>query len=379
MNMFCIHRDINNLLIILFVFSRMISIYLCLIFVPFTTAIHVTTCDCTEPTLKDVFTLEINDCLPKHKPNQLGTVNYTVLSPKKDLVKFPAYLCHRWRRQIEVSVSITFSRDTVPSTTAEDTSPEECWDMARRLSCRGEQMIRSGEKWTYEAKPEGTGYWWSTTTYTTHNCMVEEITLEKECNDCPILTPFGPVNSTEGFYSHNHNMVVWKTTWTMVSPSELSVVGTGQGILYPIDPSNNSRRLEDKENQLEFHLDLKNETAKPLFSVKGMPDIFIVYGTRLNDNIKITSKHSTGSRVRNAMNTAAHSQFIMDQETDAENVLADKINLLNCQQRRNQRLQVLLAAQYNGWLAANLLQLLFVLKYSQEGNLWSQPSVAQKM
>ena len=64
----------------------------------------------------------------------------------------------------------------------------------------------------FEQEPTGDGQWMQTIDYITQNCIVEEIELEKACDDCPITSPLGDLrnNTAIGCATHNHVTVVWR-------------------------------------------------------------------------------------------------------------------------------------------------------------------------
>ena len=70
--------------------------------------------------------------------------------------------------------------------------------------------------------------------YETLNCIVKPINLEKKCTpkSCKIVTPFGAMNSSDGYFSHNHATIVWEPSWTSVNKAENRKIESGSGRLY---------------------------------------------------------------------------------------------------------------------------------------------------
>lgn len=234
-------------------------------------------------------------------------------------------------------------------------------------------MKRDGNKWIFEEEPRGDGQWMQSIDYTTLNCIVEEIELEKACDDCPITPPLGELgnDTTAGVAKHNHVIVVWRDNPRFHHQRcEVRKIESGQGILYEATTTEASR-IKDKERQLDFFIlpeskfpcNMPNNTFYP---VQGMDSVFITYA-RLNK-----TKHPTGAReviekLREGISITAHTQFIRDLAVDRENALAREIKELDCSARRMSHQLVASTAQYDGWLAAQHLRLLTWQKISAVG------------
>jgi len=67
------------------------------------------------------------------------------------------------------------------------------------------------------------------------------------------------------------------------------------------------------------------------------------------------------------VNEAAHYQFNSDSVVDKENLIFASISYLNCQQSRALFDRSLIAAQYDGWLAASILKLPVCMKVKTIG------------
>jgi hypothetical protein len=70
-----------------------------------------------------------------------------------------------------------------------------------------------------------------------------------------------------------------------------------------------------------------------------------------------TSPSPNPSAEENIVNSAAHIQYIDDKEVENQNILAHHINALHCQINKYKNQQALEAAQFNGWMAAEILNL----------------------
>jgi hypothetical protein len=126
----------------------------------------------------------------------------------------------------------------------------ESYDMVhyRQSGENGERTLQ------YEKEPSGPRSWWlDGITYETTNCLLKEITLKKYCDkeSCYILTPYGKVTSTGGFYSHNHNTIVWKKSWETINKARLRKVESGIGEVIQIKTESDlvEMRLSDRKRR----------------------------------------------------------------------------------------------------------------------------------
>ena len=77
-----------------------------------------------------------------------------------------------------------------------------------------------------------------------------------------------------------------------------------------------------------------------------------------NRSANVSSKQTSAISVDEIeINSAAHSQFNMDHEVENENILPARIDLVNCELQKSKHRQAIIAAQYNGWLGAEILGL----------------------
>ena len=80
-----------------------------------------------------------------------------------------------------------------------------CWNRINTLKCYDHEIKKEGNKWMFEQEPTGDGQWMQSIDYTTQNCIVEEIKLEKACDDCLITSKLGDLknNTPIGYATHN--------------------------------------------------------------------------------------------------------------------------------------------------------------------------------
>lgn len=201
--------------------------------------INVTICDCASVANLEIFKFsdECNVIVPP-KPIQY---NYIVKTILPETIHFPAFICSKWIKQLIVKTSFIFSVSEKQNTIAVDLSEEECRNLVLKKRCGDKEMsdtIKTGEEgnhsWEHLEDPIGPGNWWlGSVVYEATNCIVKQTILKKMCNEehCTLVTPYGKVNTSSGFYSHNHNTIVWEKSWTSINKARIRVVEEGIGDL----------------------------------------------------------------------------------------------------------------------------------------------------
>ena len=98
-----------------------------------------------------------------------------------------------WYREAEVEGGVIYGTKTVLyGRESMNTSPEECWKMKEFKMCGEQQMKQhSIDTWGWEAQPSQEVTWMGHVTNKELNCLLEEVALEKRCENCAVTTPFG--------------------------------------------------------------------------------------------------------------------------------------------------------------------------------------------
>ena len=119
------------------------------------------------------------------------------------------------------------------------------------------QLEGSTLYWSYEEAPDGPGYWYSNVTYTETNCFLEQITLLKECDNCPVISPYGQVgNAPEGSIVLNHVTMIWEDSKASHKNNcTMKAIVAGYGELY--------ERLKDRALQLDFFCQHRGNRPAP--------------------------------------------------------------------------------------------------------------------
>ena len=177
-----------------------------------------------------------------------------------------------------------------------------------------------------DREPSDETHWYSTTTTTTINCVLEETFLSYDPAEEKITTPLGTAKVQTGYVSHNHLTVIWDTTFPSTVDRKPQLLGSGKGILYTRSVDG-ILRLHDEEKQLEFHL-LKCDYPAPCVTnntlfVLSEDHLFIrittFYRTKLSRKPPTFVYHPFTST---SLDIHLHLQFIRDQLTDDLNELS---------------------------------------------------------
>ncbi|KAK4013591.1 hypothetical protein OUZ56_026144 [Daphnia magna] len=205
--------------------------------------------------------------------------------------------------------------------------------------------------------------------------------LIREGEDDIIETPLGKAKVSDGIHTHNHLTIIWDTTVATAFDNTPRLVSSGEGILIKTSTPG-TFRLEDEKQQLAFHIKPegrclttayrhKNES----FTVIGDEHLFISIPHLDDDSEKSdyeppqretttlsnTSKNNTVTALEQILNTqvglAAHVEFVRDKLTEQENDIMRIVRNTQCELVRTKRALATSSAQYDGWLAASILQL----------------------
>jgi len=314
------------------------------------------TCDCSVKELIGTLRHDIDvECSTETIESEID-VAYTVRRRKKPAKMFKAYMCSRWLVAKTVTTFLLGGRDTVPlKPRPVPVSRNECYLMAAYKDCKGEKMIKDGNVYSYKADPVGEGSWWTTVTYETMNCVLEETTVEKECNDCHTTTVWGTlaVDPDREFAEHNHIMYIWNNTEHIGDKKcEMEVLHSGRGrIPFPSGKTKGPRRLRDRKQQLDFIIAAEGTTdcdGRGSHQILNAPDMTVeITQDPLQRKIEVRTSASMGE----------HLQYIRDSLLEIVNNVTRETRLLECAIRTLRRNQVVNAAHSDGILAAEQMGL----------------------
>ena len=239
----------------------------------------IDTCNCSQPVIKGTIDLEDPDYCSHPEPvTTPKEVNYRLLTKNKDPITWEGYACTQWLASKEISTNFLLSHDTVFKKQILQVSAGDCWATAQYpYTCVTNPMIKDGKTYRYLQEPEGEGYWMTTQSYTSKNCVTQTIQLSKECHDCPVMSPFGILanNSNIEFSNHNDLTIVWKTPDIKEPVCDINSVFQGKGNL---TKGTKQSKLEDNKSQLEFIIASNLTTVctnTSVYKVIGLPDTFL--------------------------------------------------------------------------------------------------------
>ena len=227
--------------------------------------------------------------------------------------------------------------------------------------------------WRRYAEPSGAVKWMGHALNRELNCLLEEVVLKKECETCAIITPFGSLAPLKhnGSYSQHQMTLVSKNLWQKDKPCQLHQVLVGTNSNITTLTSGNYRLRSDSEqtdflirprltdpvgNAIRNTLCGQNQT---FYDVLGMAKVVAVLIAPLTTE-KLTAARkelgNTSEELRVTIQRASYSQYTRDVVIDQENVLVVALQHIQCEMRRTNFLNAVATSQYNGWLAASLLQ-----------------------
>lgn len=230
--------------------------------------------------------------------------------------------------------------------------------------------------WTYNEEPSSDTKWWDTVDNARINCAVAETSLFQEENNKLIQTPVGRALPSDNFIMHNHVTIVWNLRTSTITADQPKVMQTGLGKLS--NTSKNNFKLEDSQNQLEYHLTASGKCKTDdcfwkdsVFKIANMDDIYLKLNP-LSEQTK--TEQARNKRLLPLVLTELHLQYIRDELTNNINEVVNTIDNIQCDNRKAKHARAVSTAQYNGWLAASQLDLPICTKLTAIG----KTVVAQK-
>lgn len=198
-----------------------------------TIALNITVCDCTNVKKVQLFKFAQQCKTPPSSEVSSEAVNYQIYTSHQETIDFAAFLCRRWINQLTVTSNIFDYKINNFKDIPMETTESDCRNLIQSKLCDGKQMLHQGEMWAYQEEATGDGSWLYPVTYVRENCIVKPVKLQKKCNEeyCSVVTPFGDINTTETFYSHSHNTMVWEPSWTSITKARFRIIEKGNAKL----------------------------------------------------------------------------------------------------------------------------------------------------
>ena len=220
---------------------------------PITTSLNVTVCDCSNAEIIGLMGIDQPYYCKSHKQLHPVLKTYRFFVRDEPHASWKAFLCKTWIKEKKIDGFFFGGYDTTFSTAIAPVSERDCWDMVQTRNCAGNSMITTGNTISYTASPTGEGRWMQSIIHSLKNCIVQEITLRKDCVSCAISSPFGTIaNQTEPPLAfHNDATIVWKPPKAPLRDQcFVKLIKEGAGTVTLIDRQTSV--LVDHSAQLEF-------------------------------------------------------------------------------------------------------------------------------
>ena len=227
------------------------------------TALNITACNCEHAEVIGLMDIQQPAYCDDKIKNQKPVIDkYEFFITEEPHTTWKGHLCMIWLKERKVTGFFFGSYDTVDSMSIKTVSTAECKNLIDTHDCDGNRMEETSPRlFSYKASPKTVGSWMQTLTDVIQNCVVQEITLKKDCLDCPITSPFGILtNSSNATSVITHDATV---VWELPKLNEdekcsLKRVHVGSGVITKFE--DDSLKFIDEANQLEFHY--KSETTR---------------------------------------------------------------------------------------------------------------------
>jgi hypothetical protein len=311
-------------------------------------------------------------CNPPVAKEYKFDVDYTILASNSAAKTFKGFACRMWMKELSLTEFFWGSTDTFEKSAPFSVGAQDCWHLVQTANCKGNQMVRDGNAWRYEAEPKGEAKWMQTMSYKSFNCIFEETTFEQECSTCNITTVTGSLGSeyNAGSAIQGHFAYVWTVNneFTNRECSERIIFsGPATLIRVPTEPRS-SAIIRDSVRQLDFHLISKvqeycNKTNVGKFFVYNVydePSIKI----QLSFDLIVTAKDMVGGiiRVLPAVTVSqlappadlkvndkiqSHLQWMEDKFTLQLNTVVPETQHLECASRRSRKINLVVLSRFS--------------------------------
>ena len=214
-------------------------------------AIDITICNCSEPTTNGILKLIDEECVAEDLIS-FENVTYEITTVNGQRINFTGHFC-------AVSTKLHAS-SVLPDTTEVDKltplSPRpkigSCLIMAglgdrdNVHKCPNREIMhQEGDKWIGRSAIQRNSRYMQTVGHATETCLYEQITLTKDCADCPISTPVGPIGNVDQVETKNGTMwfaalfsegtMMWKGKEGSIEKCNKITLESGEGRLYRIN------------------------------------------------------------------------------------------------------------------------------------------------
>ena len=160
-----------------------------------------------------------------------------------------------WIKERRITSFFFGSYDTVDSMSIQSISETECKEMVESHDCAGNIMEETSPNlFSYKVSPKGEGSWMRVVTYAIKNCVVQQISLKKDCLNCPITSPFGVLTNksdASSVITHDATIIWTNPVLEKDEKCSLKLVHRGSAVITKMDSG--IFKLIDDTHQLEFN------------------------------------------------------------------------------------------------------------------------------
>jgi len=191
----------------------------------------------------------------------------------------------QWTKEKQIVGYFFGSYDTTFQTTALSVSKEECLKtVSQPYMCGNNKLNHDNGIYSFEQNPDGEGKWMSTVKYQTQNCVSMKIAVTRDCETCPIRSPFGILTKdpNANVAIHGQTTYVWnKLEPTAKEENACHYVHTHTSIGKLYTPAEGRLgKLRDTVRQLEYFVEpvapeCRSFNKTTAYAIKGIPGSII--------------------------------------------------------------------------------------------------------
>ena len=241
-------------------------------------SMNITVCDCSQPKTIGLLDAELPSYCQETVAENPVIKKYQFFIKEEPHAHWDGFVCRTWVKTKKIEGFFFGGYDTTFTTSVRPMAEKECWEMVQYHRCFENGMEGAKDSFAFTASPVGPGAWMQTKEYGIINCLLQRITLRKDCVKCPITSPYGILtnNSETSFVRHRDSIIVWDASKANISDQcNLKELKNGTGLVTKVDTS--SLKLVDNTAQLEFfyYENLENICKRPLRKLKNLDAAYL--------------------------------------------------------------------------------------------------------
>ena len=225
--------------------------------------LKINICNCTQLTSLGILEdPNSEECTTGTRLQPNTEINYNLYTSIQETLKFKGYLCSAWTRRRTATTYFFGGINTYDSTIPRTVEPEMCLQMHKNLDCYGNKISNSDNRWSFESEPTGKSQWMATIQDDIQNCIIEEVILTQNCENCTIFSPIKELSINNSYAIHNHITIAWEPLLSKFKKEcEITEIHSGPGQLINSTTQENLVHVIYNSRSTTMHSYMKSNPA----------------------------------------------------------------------------------------------------------------------